>query len=758
MNYIFITVDAIMEIASNRKFQSSEFIESIELCQVLKGELDDWSYGKILLKKTTKGGYLYTTNPIIKKGLFFDFSTFTGFVNNSNENIITIFQKIAKYAIRYFDGLPLIQCERHIPDSSLTIIFPFPFSRTRDVYKVMIERNPGKYERKEKDFLLVYAVSTSDNKIKPELTNLKKAVEESNTICRPDIGSVLQSKTAEKLLTLEVSEFDKVSSLEINSSIGYDNWKHYLTENQKKFIVSEVNGPERLEGAAGTGKTLAMILRCITLLKTKKEQSQVYSIAFITHSISTKNQIIDTFKANYEDVDYFLDKEHSNINLTVLTLQEWCIKFLGAYISETEYLDRDAQDSKMLQIMYLEEALNSAIQKDLATYKIFCSRKFIDFIETTPKDNLLEMLQHEVAVTIKGRANDNIEKYKSLPRLKYSIPCENEGDLNFLFLVFQYYQTALQATGQFDSDDIILTSLGQLNTPIWRRRRNKEGFDACFVDETHLFNLNELSIFHYLNKEGSKQNIVFTIDKSQAVGDRGLVDDVLFEALGFNSSDLQDSHKLNTIFRSSPEIINVAFSVLSSGVTLFTNFENPLDKAIYNFTESEEKKCISPVYKLIDNEDEMISSAFCEAESLCKTLGTQRSKILLIFTSELLSTKIYRYASSINKPFELLKSRGDLSAIKSAQISNRFVVAGIDYVGGLEFDGVIIIGVDKGRVPPNNSENYMESYHFLNYAWHNRMYVAITRAKYALILLGEKTRGISLMFENAINDKFLKLE
>jgi superfamily I DNA and/or RNA helicase len=38
----------------------------------------------------------------------------------------------------------------------------------------------------------------------------------------------------------------------------------------------------------------------------------------------------------------------------------------------------------------------------------------------------------------------------------------------------------------------------------------------------------------------------------------------------------------------------------------------------------------------------------------------------------------------------------------------------------------------------------------MNYASHNRLYVAITRAKYALHLLGEKSRGVSDLLEEAI--------
>lgn len=761
MNYLFISYDAIKELASVHQLQSSEFEESLEICSILRGELNSWKRLNLFFSRSERGGFFYTTKPELSRGMVFDFSTFKGFISAKDDQLITIFQKLLKFAIRYFEKLPPAACEKHIAGND-SIVFPFPWAANKDVYRIIIDREPEsiRYSKRGKQYLLIYNGGYSDNlQTQVSYTNLNRAVDEAASICSMRPATVEDTGgEPEKIHTLKLTQLDSQRDLSIISSIGFANWQHYLTTNQKEFIFKSVSGPERLEGAAGTGKTLTMILRCINLLRKHYDSGDIYHILFITHSISTKNQILDIFRSNFEEIDLFLDKSHSSVSITITTLQEWCIKFLGANLGSAEYLDRDAQYSKALQIMYLDEALSKALANDFSSFKHFCSDEFIGFMEKTRRDELLEMIQHEIAVTIKGRANEDVEKYKKLPRLKYSIPCKREGDLSFLFLIYQNYQEMLRLTNQFDSDDIILTSLGQLNTPIWRRRRNKEGFNATFVDETHLFNLNELSIFHYLNMEQNKQNIIFTIDKSQAVGDRGLVDDILFEALGFESLDANASQRLNTIFRSSPDIVNLAFNILSSGATLFTNFENPLEKASFNFTEKEEKKSRPPRYILKENEDVLIKEAMVEAERMKRELGTQNSKILIIATNEILLSKLEQCAKQMNKPVELLKSRGDLETVKSAIRSNRFLVAGMDYVGGLEFDGAIIVGVDKGRVPPIGADNYVESSHFLSYAWHNRMYVAVTRAKYALLLMGEKSRGRSPLLESAIENGILAMD
>ena len=87
-----------------------------------------------------------------------------------------------------------------------------------------------------------------------------------------------------------------------------------------------------------------------------------------------------------------------------------------------------------------------------------------------------------------------------------------------------------------------------------------------------------------------------------------------------------------------------------------------------------------------------------------------------------------------------------MKTVQNALNSHSFVLGDIDLVGGLEFDAVFIIGVDKGRVPPEDST----SSDFVKYAWHNRMYVAVTRAKYAVKIWGNVNKGDSSVLQSAI--------
>lgn len=770
MKYLYVEREAVVQIVANRNLQSCEFEEGLILANFIsEGQLiENYIVGDLCFLEQEDGIAIFSKNATskIKEGVIFDLTTFKGFHHHRNRKdlIVTLFQKVLKFAIRYWRKLPLTNCEKNIVDSDYSLVFPFPaLSAIGKAYRVFVDRNLNKQKLELSEvngqFLLVFGDGhDGKGQVEPNYSIAKDIVREvANLDLEVKDFITAEHRDNQKMVSFSVTELNNEYDTSISTDIGFEMWNTFLTKKQSDFVQREVNGPERLQGAAGTGKTLIMILRCINILQKEIDRTGKKDILFITHSVATKRQIINIFERNWPESKKYFERNHSSINLTITTLQELCITYLGRVISETEYLDKDAEDSKVLQRLYLEETLDELMKEEFDSFKSFCSDIFLEFIEKVHKEELLEMLQQEIAVTIKGRAAEDIDKYKTLPRLKYSIPVAEEGDLNFIYLIYQRYQDKLGATGQFDSDDIILSALGRFNTPIWRRRRKSEGYDMIFIDETHLFNFNELSIFHHLQKQSKISNIVFAIDKSQAIGDRGLSDEMLFESLNFNHLEENLNSNLKTVFRSSPNIVNLAFNILSSGATLFTNFENPLQKVEFSFTEEQERKSKSSKYYLKENDETLVIEGINMAEKLRKELDCPRSKILIVSTTPLLLQKIENHAKKKNKGYELLKQRGDMEVVKHAEKSNRFVIAGIDYVGGLEFDGVVIIGVDKGRVPPIFSTESCESYHFINYSWHNRLYVATTRAKYAVVLYGSKVRGVSPLLKGAIENNVIEI-
>lgn len=751
MRYILFTYDALAEVTSGRFYQVSDFDSGIMLLQLmLSGNVNEWKSDRLCITSNERGIILSTVKADKTRGLIFDIETFKGFALCPEDKRMMMLQRILKYAIRYFDKLPTVKCEKEIQNTNLTIVYPYPFVATKNVDKVFIDRNSFKQDRKGKDFLTVFGFGI-DEGVKFSATNARKAVEDLEKL-------LVVSEKKDK----EASSFMKITELEpfdlpIDSRMDYDSWMAYTTNSQKSFIKKNITGPERLEGAAGTGKTISMILRCVHILKEKVAAKEPYRIIFVTHSLATKERIIEVFKNVWEEFELYQEtKEFTDANvINVTTLQEWCGEHVGAFtVHSDQYLDKDAAESKVWQLLYVEQAFDKIYGQTRGSLQVLCSNEFNRFLAETSKDVLVELFQQEISVMIKGRAGQNVVKYKALSRPTYAMPLKNDADKDFVFAVYKEYRQSLIEKNKYDNDDIVLSSLKSFEMPIWDRLRSTEGYDCCFIDETHLFNINELTIFQYLNKDNAANHIVYAIDKSQAVGDWGIDENLITSAFGVKP---EAESGFNVMFRNSPDIVDLAFCILSHGASLFTNFDNPLDHFEYGFTNEQEQKCTFPHYYLYDSDERMLNGLFALLNEQCREKSFKKSNVLIAFTTDKLLHDAQKLSKERHIPFECLTSRCDINTVNKAAQNNKYVYAGIDYVGGLEFESVFIVGVDKGRVPPEGGEND-ESSHILSYAWHNRMYVTITRAKYSVTLLGNNVTGESPLLELAKVCELIKVE
>ncbi|MBO2676589.1 UvrD-helicase domain-containing protein [Shewanella algae] len=745
--FISIDINAAKEIVKIKDYQSIDYKKGIQLTSLLK-EHRPFENHDIYIESVSDGWIIRTKKFDKSKTLIFDINEFKGFEDSNERNCITLFQKSCRLVIKLWEGMALSSLERAI-DNRFVILTPFSF-RT-GYYKVALDKRPDekRQERRDSQHFLIFKSGNEQFELSPNATNYRRAIEsykEIEAFCKAETSS---SDTCFTSLSLEPIES------EVSAFVGFNGIEGYLTEVQKTFISSHSLGPARLEGAAGTGKTLSLILRCIKTLKYHLSNNEHKKIIFITHSSETKKNIQSIFEAN-SALDILYDKNNvQEYYVRITTLQEWCIELLGRKIQETEYLDKDARDSKELQLLYIYEIVEKFKKNDLKAFSRMISGELYNYFEKEDIWSISELLQSEISTYIKGRAGESLERYRKIERSKYLLPIHKPEDFDCIFSLFNEYNSRLISLGQFDSDDIVLTAMGELETPIWRRRRINEGVDAIYIDETHLFNMNELCLFHFLTKPDCNTNIVFTIDRSQALGDSTLTTHDVKSALNINGDENIETEGFNTIFRCSPEIIDLANHILSSGAGLFTDFENPLAKASASFTMDEEKKCLPPYARKVLNDNDLLTTSFDEVDKLCEHIGCSRSNIVIIPFTDQLCRDIESLVKGSNKPFEIIKNRGDIEKVNSAKKGGKYIISGIDYVGGLEFEAVVLVGADIGRLPPTESDINTNSRHYLTYISYNRLYVAITRAKYAVSILYSGSRGLSDLLSTAITSDYL---
>jgi hypothetical protein len=764
MKFIYFDEGACSEIISERVFQSPEFESGRLLVSVLRGAAPKVELTfRCTVHTAPEGVYVLTPSNDIQNYIVIDLEEASGLLRLDDGALILALQKTFRFANKHWAGLKPSANERVLSHNKV-VIFPYPIGM-HTLLRATLDRNPDEKRRAKREpqkALLFYKFADNEGagvtEI-PRLTNFRKAVEgreDAYALALQQLPEVAPSRNVSSALA--VTELRDVSRPHVVEA-GLEGWSKVLTSSQLAFVNSPLTVPHRIEGPAGTGKTLCLVLKALKTVEAAVVAAIPHRALFISHSEPTRRAIENLVVMN--GGEGFLEAEVELLakpqSVKITTLQELCANLLKRDLSESELVDRDAYESKLVQRLYATEGVERALRDEFESHAPFLSESFKSFLSETEHWAIAEMLQHEISVQIKGRADQELGKYKELERLKIGLPVESDGDKTFAFLMYQKYQEELETSAQFDTDDVVLSATSQLNTPIWRRRRAREGFNSVFIDETHLFNVNELSVFHRLTKSELSQPIAYSVDRSQALGDRGWTD-LAFEAAFDPSGTLgqSDPTRIRSVFRCSPDIVDLAFSVTSSGATLFTNFHNPLTASVSAFTAEEERKSRKPLYLDFPTDEAMLEASFVRADSIAREMGVLKADVAIIVFGDDLFARAQELAKNGRKPVELVRSRGDMEAVNRAKNSGRFVLSAPEFVGGLEFAGVVLVGVDGGRVPPKGAGlDFASSQNFLNYSAHQRLYVAITRARFRVEILGNKARGVSDILRSAIAAKLL---
>lgn len=753
-DYIGLTENAAGIILSNRGLQSSDFSLSENLISIFRGDGGEHNGKNIGLNLTNyKNGYVLTspTEEFSAQKHTFTLDFRCCDLSSLNDSmLITLIQKTLRFCVKYWGNLGLNNNEYVPPSSSKAIVFPFPVASSTS-YRITLERQPCEKRLSRRypgKHLLAYRFGNNGGDgIKEECptTNFNKSIECLFSHATYENKSDNQNSTNVATIPFTTANL-ATDNIDTSTLLGQINPYQHLSEKQRTFIETNYNEPSRIEGPAGSGKTICMILKMLYWAHKCYDDGLGFKFVFIAPSREIVN-----------NVTYFIDVLTSNITdfpresldgIEVKTLQDICTDFLKQDIHESELLDEDTLESKNVQLLHLSEIISGKI-KNISSLKDFISAELYNFLENEDELHISELIRHEISVIIKGRSAETFDVYKDITRPKYGAPISTINDRRFIFDVYTDYTEVLEKISQFDVDDIAISAMSKLDSPIWRRRRKHEGYDSIFIDEVHLFNLNELSLIHHLTKTTTLSPISYAIDLSQAIGDIAWNDIDFNESVGIQNNS--EKVILKAVFRCSPEITDLAFSITSHGANLFTNFDNPISDSPYIY--GNEVADEYPTYHLIDSATNIFHKAFEVADDTKSRLNLKTHQIAIIFFDRILFHEAIQYAKDAKKRYIEVTKRGDLISVNQAEKGALYVLTMADYVGGLEFEGVVLVGVDKGRIPDVSKATSMATKMFQNYVAHNRLYVSITRARRSVNIIGEFIRGESEILESAIKNK-----
>ena len=529
--------------------------------------------------------------------------------------------------------------------------------------------------------------------------------------------------------------------------LTYDEWREPdspLTNEQREVLESDnlLKQPLRIAGPAGSGKTLLLQLIAIKLLRKAKNTHTPCTALYVVHNAAMVDMVWDRFDTL--GADDLLDHT-SPQHFVITTLSDFSRSRLGS--EDLPIIDKDAEQTKAFQrdcaLMGLKEALGEArgLNKSNAPLltQVSSHKELMSIFS--------DLLVYEFGVAIKGHQLTNdpqkyIQSEIPLSRLHKEL---TTLERTVVFKSFRnYHKTVFEDLGVLDTDDLAISLVAQLRTPLWDMRRRNEGVDYLFVDETHLFNENERRIFALLTKPPTPHlPIALALDQAQDLQGATVSG---FGRLGIDK--IQDT-RLSQVPRCTKSILELAFHFIQQTTDLFSA-EFP------DFTAS--SKSIVP-----DNPP-LTSPPVIKRGGTGEGLGTYVNKqirdirsghirkIGVIVYGEKHWDDIRRALVRNSDSTVILSRRGDL-VDDSRPVT---VVSKPDIIGGQEFDAVLVVGVENGIVPPRVDSASGLSATFEQQALRS-LYLTITRAKYRLVFINSLLAAPSPLLESSINAGLLTI-
>ena len=159
-----------------------------------------------------------------------------------------------------------------------------------------------------------------------------------------------------------------------------------------------------------------------------------------------------------------------------------------------------------------------------------------------------------------------------------------------------------------------------------------------------------------------------------------------------------------------------------------------------------------PELHMYPNDDAMISDLSNRLGELMRDLQCKPKDIAIVsFDNKWIAEDgVALLEKSIKRKCNLLDRCSQIS-VDSYTLTSPYAI------NGLEFQAVVLLGADEGRVPQTSGTSDI-SRHFLMYSAYNMLYLSASRAKYRVIIMGSELQGISTCLDHSIQAKVIEVK
>jgi superfamily I DNA/RNA helicase/Txe/YoeB family toxin of Txe-Axe toxin-antitoxin module len=543
----------------------------------------------------------------------------------------------------------------------------------------------------------------------------------------PDIERLLSVETYNRLLeiALGVVERPTVKDEELHASLEYhqggdelyrfvsseefkralagdmEEWMLFLAAPQRYLATRNYNGPARLKGVAGSGKTVIAIHRARQLARQAQKNGK--RILFVTYG----NRLPGV-------VAYLLNRlvgeDSSELGaIECRSIHQWCSQFLAEQGIALR-VDERIQDN----------ALSTAIE------------------QVRPKYNDLRLLsrsvtffEDEIRYVLKGKEIRNLDEYLTLDRSGRGTALQAR-ERQAMFEIYQAYQTQLLEQGCCDWDDFILQTLeflekGDYSSP----------YQAAIVDELQDLTEATLHLIRLLVPPGP-DDLFLVGDGLQRIYPGGV---------SFRKIDIDVTGRgalLRRNYRNTQEILRAAHAVIREN--RFDDLEDEpaeVEEPEYSLRRGE-----LPLLERFNIPEQEIDWVGTEIRRLNDQAGYKPEEIAILYRwrkpyHELIESRLQSFEPVVldRDPFTYFGPGLKHTTFHSAK--------------GLEFKVVFVVGVTDGQMVPRDSWS-LQGEELEDYLARERrlLYVAMTRARDLLYVTS--ARGMFSRFLNTIPPKYIR--
>jgi superfamily I DNA/RNA helicase len=517
-----------------------------------------------------------------------------------------------------------------------------------------------------------------------------------------------------------------------------------LSPIQRRILFSDAinRHPVRIMGPGGSGKTLLMQLLALRRLESAAEARQPARVLYLVHNAKMAETVRHRFSVLKGSLENLASAERV---LLVSTLTDYGLTELG--LAESQVIDPDAYAAKEFQL----ETLSGALAETITA----CPKEVREsqlFQEVNRDPELLRVLTHlimaEISTAIKGHGLTNderryVQSERPLSRLHGVL---RPDERKVIFMAFQrYHQTIFDGYGVLDSDDVAISLLGKLRTPIWDLRRREAAFDHVFVDEAQLFNENERRVLPYLTKSTTPYvPVVLALDEAQHLYGQ--------TSAGLATLGIENvaSESLSSIHRSSKAIIRLAFFVIQRSTDLFGPDFPDFTGLAAGLPEDTSPIAKPPRVEIVPEVPKDYGRSIIRRIRALRKANLWR--LAVICMAESYWRPILSEFRQHDLPLHVLEHRGE----KLSPTDPVVVLSRPAHIGGQEFDAVILLGAEQGLTPPRVLDNDALAVAVEQQAL-RELYLAITRARHQVVVALARGATLTPVLADAVRAGLLEM-